>query len=317
MVIKLLRSSSPGNLISYLLGGGHDQVDNRAKIITGNFIDIGASKEDITKEFTAYTGESKLKHPCFHCIVSLPPGERLSENQIHELVQDIEKALKMEDYPYLAVQHLEKDHQHFHIAIDRPSPLHNKVLHDPFSYRVLTKLAREKERQWGLRELNDPFCKKAFIRNDKRKAAIRHHVRESLAKATNYEDLVRELKGRGITVFKQRGISFSDGVIRVKGSDPHINYSLGQIQYLLKSKQESSGQVVSGKQSTDSIKGLSPSMDNHIEPRRNSDLGLVDMLSGIGQDLNQVAPSASPRRGGDEEDEEYWKKKKRKKRRFY
>ncbi|SEA41469.1 Relaxase/Mobilisation nuclease domain-containing protein [Arachidicoccus rhizosphaerae] len=318
MVIKILRSSSPSNLISYLLGPGSSGDDSRAKIVTGNYLDLEGTKDELATGFAAYAGGSKLKHPCFHCIVSLPPGEALTESQAHELIQDIENTLKMEHYPYLAVQHVEKSHNHYHLAIGRHSPLHNKVLHDPFSYRILTKLAREKERQWGLKQLPDPFKKEAFVRSDQRKASIRAKVIESLTKADNYDDFVRELKLHGIDVFKQRGINYSDGAIRVKGSDPCINFSLGKVQAILKSKQEISLQTVSSALPTVIGNSVYEPEGGKGESEATNCLGVLEgLLSGAGQDINQIATAASSGRRSDEEDEEYWKKKKRKQKRLY
>jgi len=315
VVIKILRSGSPQNLVSYLLGPGHEKKEDRARILTGNFLNTEGTTDDLVKEFSSYLEGSKLKHPCFHVIISLPPGESLTENQAHELIQDVERELKMEDYPYLAVEHLEKDLRHYHIAIGRHSPLQGKILNDPHSYRVLSNLAREEERKWGLRQLSDPF-NKSIVRKDKRKIKIRANIIESLSAAKNYNEFVQALQLRGITVIRQRGIAYSDGVIRVKGSDPQINYSLSKVLFALNPAGPSES-FSSMKVSNESPGEKNDWNSNTAVESQGSSNILSQILDGAGADINQVSGSASKHPSIDDDDEEYWKRKKRKSRRLF
>ena len=68
--------------------------------------------------------EDRLMHqPCLHVVLSPAPptedAERLSPAELDDMVSDLRREMGWQDYQILAVEHLDTDHQHVHLVINR------------------------------------------------------------------------------------------------------------------------------------------------------------------------------------------------------
>ena len=81
--------------------------------------------------------EERLMHqPCLHVVLSPAPPDpsalRLSPVEFDDMVSDLRREMGWQDYLILAVEHLDTDHQHVHLVINRTHPLDSSQHINPY-----------------------------------------------------------------------------------------------------------------------------------------------------------------------------------------
>ena len=109
------------NKISYLCSGNIDLPDPTVKINEqGQFIKISGTDADINA-FIAELDEmasnnENVRYPFKHFMVSLAPGEELSQPDWSSIAQRFMSDLGYEKCKWVSVMHCDTDKQHIHIA---------------------------------------------------------------------------------------------------------------------------------------------------------------------------------------------------------
>ncbi len=214
--------------------------EHRAEVILYNRC-FGEKKELIEQFNDQRSLNTKVEKPVMHITLSLAPEEKLERENLIELVEDCAKNLGFENNQFLAVSHIDTNHQHLHLVVNRINS-EGKTLSDSNNYKKIAAFCRQMEVKYDLKKILSP---RAFLskehrlipRHDKRKEKLRESVKECLYKSKNYEDFQIAVKEKGYQVIKTRGISFLDDKgVKFKGSE--IAYSLMRIEKIFEKKLE-------------------------------------------------------------------------------
>jgi len=310
MIARVKLSNSPGKLINYILTDkqGPDMMKERAVILDTNYCH-GDSVAEIKSQFEMTLSNCRLKSPAMHIMISLAPGEQLTEIQKYDLIYAVREKMRMEDFPYVAVEHLDTaNHSHFHIAVARKSTVTGKTLSDSNSYQKLMAVCRQAENDFGLQVVANPRDIHAK-RSDSRKTKMRNDIVVAIKKSTSLAGFIQQMELFGYKVEKQRGIAFIDKKgMRAKGSDPQIGFPLGKLNFIFDQKERGEKpqidvdykEIKAGlvTESEEKSKELGPSF---------SFLDLLDTAT------SDPAPLSIPAARVPIDDEDEWERKKRRK----
>jgi hypothetical protein len=120
----------------------------KAELIGGNM--IGVTPRELATEFSlAYELNDKVSRPVYHASLSLPPGQRLSDEQWNDLAASYLERMGFTDNQYIVVRHSDRDHDHIHIVASRVR-LDGTCVHDSWDYRRSEAILRSLEQQYNL-----------------------------------------------------------------------------------------------------------------------------------------------------------------------
>lgn len=194
-------------------------------------------KKEIIQQFNEVRQlNERIAKPVMHITLSLVPGERLSEGEVHKLLEAAARDLGYEKNQWLAIAHHDTSHQHFHIVVNRIG-FDGKTLSDSNNYKRIAGYCRRMERELGLQPVQSPrrFLppeERSKPRFDQRKERLRNIITQSIKKARDYPDFESRVKAAGYEVIRARGIRFiDDKKVKIKGSE--LGFSLQWIERLL------------------------------------------------------------------------------------
>ena len=90
----------------------------------------------------------------YHLIVSFPPGERPTPAQLHAIEDRLCEAIGLADHQRISAVHNDKDHFHFHVAINKVHPQTLKTITPYFDQPRLQAACIELEKKHGLTPTN-------------------------------------------------------------------------------------------------------------------------------------------------------------------
>ncbi|MBC7907599.1 MAG: relaxase/mobilization nuclease domain-containing protein [Rhodospirillaceae bacterium] len=93
---------------------------------------------------------SRAANKTLHLVVSFPAGERPSDRQLHQIEDTLCAALGMADHQRLSALHVNTDHAHLHVALNRVHPETFKCADPSFGQRKLMTACHELEMALGL-----------------------------------------------------------------------------------------------------------------------------------------------------------------------
>jgi Relaxase/Mobilisation nuclease domain len=244
MIGKISLGKSFKGCIAYCLEdkklkqSGEITIEHRAEPILYNR--CFGEKKDLIDQFNDQRSlNRKLEKPVMHITLSLAPGEKLEREKLIELIQDCAKNLGFENNQYLAVSHMDTNHQHVHLVVNRINR-DGKTLSDSNNYKKIAGFCRQMEQKYNLKQVLSPrpFLPKEqrlIPRHDQRKEKLRDNVKQSLYTSKNYQEFQIKMKEKGYQVIKGRGISFLDGKgVKCKGSQ--VGFSLMRIEKIFEKK---------------------------------------------------------------------------------
>lgn len=144
MIAKISRGSGFAGAGRYL------SEKDGAELIGGNM--AGRNAEELSSEFGAIRAERQdIERPVWHCSLSLPPGERLSDEQWREISEKHLQNLGLdpERHQYALFRHKDKEHDHVHILANRVS-YDGEVWHGKWEGRRAKESTQQLEREYGL-----------------------------------------------------------------------------------------------------------------------------------------------------------------------
>jgi hypothetical protein len=210
-------------------------MKNRAKVLQYNM--CFGNKDELIEQFNEVRKlNAKQSKPVMHITLSLAPGERLSKQQLTEITNRCAEDLGFDKNQFIAVEHNDTEHQHFHIVVNRIN-FDGKTLSDSNSYKKISDFCRKMEKKFQLIQVLSPdkFLsseQKNLPRHDNRKERLRMVIAQSLSSSNNYDEFAGKIKSNGYDIIKGRGISFIDKqAVKVKGSE--LGFSMEKINQQL------------------------------------------------------------------------------------
>ena len=243
MIGKVIIGKSFGGCLRYCLEDkkmANDidkiMVKNRAAILQFNL--CFGDKLELIQQFNEVRRlNAKQSKPVMHITLSLAPGERLSKQQLTEISNHCAEDLGFDKNQFIAVEHNDTEHQHFHIVVNRIN-FEGKTLSDSNSYKKISDFCRKMEKRFQLVQVLSPIKflsaeQKNLPRHDNRKERLRMVITQSLNSSKNYDDFAGKMKANEYGIIKGRGISFIDKqAVKVKGSE--LGFSMERINEQLK-----------------------------------------------------------------------------------
>lgn len=214
-------------------------MKNRAEVLLFNKC-FGNEKELIQQFNEVRRLNTKLSRPVLHITLSLAPEEKLAKNKMAEICEACAKDFGFENNQFIAINHADTKHQHFHIIANRIG-FDTKTVSDSNNYKKIADFCRKIELEYELQKVLNPrkFLTKEMQlkpRLDSRKETLKECIKKTLSESKDYEAFEQKMKAKGYQIIKGRGISYIDNKkVKVKGSE--VNFSLQTIEKILE-KQE-------------------------------------------------------------------------------
>jgi len=151
MIIKGQSRKDGAQLARYLL-----REHNQQRVIVMD--QRGSAADDLSTILQSWEAEayamSRARKPLYHIQIRLPKGEALSDGQWLETLDRLEERLKLQDQPRAIVKHILNGEAHLHIVYSRFDEERGRLVKMSHDARAHHAVAREMEREFGLRELN-------------------------------------------------------------------------------------------------------------------------------------------------------------------
>jgi hypothetical protein len=145
MIIKGKSRSGPAALAAHL---GNAEKNERVTLLEVR----GTVAQDLRGaliEMDACAIGTRCTKPLYHAAISPEPPHRLTNEQIMESVDALEKRLGLEGHARLVVLHIKDGREHIHPVWSRIDTDHMRSVSDSHNYRKHEEVARDLERRFG------------------------------------------------------------------------------------------------------------------------------------------------------------------------
>jgi len=210
-------------------------MENRAEVLQYNM--CFGNKAELIEQFNEVRKlNTKQSKPVMHITLSFALGERLSKQELTEISSHCAEDLGFDENQFIAVEHNDTEHQHFHIVINRIN-FEGKTLPDSNSYKKVSDFCRKMEKRFQLNQVLSPARflsaeQKNLPRHDQRKERLRMVIFQSLNSSKAYDEFAEKMKENNYEIIRGRGISFIDPqAVKVKGSE--LGFSMEKINQQL------------------------------------------------------------------------------------
>ena len=187
-----------------------------------------------------------VKKPVCHTILSFSAedAERLNDQTMNNLALQYLQKMGYGDTQYLIVRHLDREHPHVHICINRIDN-RGKTISDSnekyHSTKVCKELTEANQLKWG--EGKEAVKRNRLRGNDRLRYAIFDAIKAILPQCSNWQELSSELQKQGVevqfktkgqtekvegVVFSMDGVSFSGSHIDRSCSYSKLSFALEQ-----------------------------------------------------------------------------------------
>jgi hypothetical protein len=141
----------------------------------------------------------------YHLIVSFPPGEKPTPAQLHDIEDRLCEAIGLADHQRISAVHNDKDHFHFHVAINKVHPQTLKAITPYFDEMRLQAACIALETKHGLTPTNHQMPE-----HDQGKAKGRAEAMELQGKRQSLIQWVRDEAGPALLKAQETGQSWQD-----------------------------------------------------------------------------------------------------------
>lgn len=231
MIAKIIKGTSFSGVLAYILG----KQEGKARILHAEGVRQDALPHEIANDFALQASmRPTVKKPVCHTILSFSAedAERLDDKTMNKLALQYLQKMGYGDTQYLIVRHLDREHPHLHICINRIDNNGKSISDSNEKYRstkVCKELTETNLLKWG--EGKKAVKRHRLRGNDQLRYTIFDAVKATLPLCTNWQELSSELQKQGIEVqFKTKGqtekvegVIFSMNGISFSGS--HIDRS--------------------------------------------------------------------------------------------
>ncbi|SJL35221.1 mobilization protein [Porphyromonas gingivalis] len=224
MIAKIIKGTSFFGVLAYILG----KQEGKARILYAEGVRANAQTSDIAKDFALQASmRPNVKKPVCHTILSFSAEdtERLSDKIMTDLAKEYLQRMGYADTQYLIVRHLDREHPHLHICINRVNNEGKTISDSNEKYRstkVCKELTEANLLKWG--KGKEAVKRNRLRGNDRLRYEIFDTIKAVLPRCQNWDELSSALRCQGIDIqFKTKGQS--DQVEGVLFSKDGVSFS--------------------------------------------------------------------------------------------
>ena len=230
---------------------GYCMDKNGAELIGGNM--SGTTRQEITAEFGfSRSLRPNCKKPVWHCSLSLPPSESMTDEQWQNFAEDYMQRMgfDLDNHQYMVVKHSDTEHEHVHIVSSRIG-LDGSLWHGRNDVKKMHRTLAKMETEYGLQvtpgramdenhtaSLSRGEIEKSIRTNEApAKLVLQQAIDESLEDNPTAPVFIERLEAVGIGVRpsiaktgRVQGLSFEFEGTSIKGSKLGKKYGFGQLQ---------------------------------------------------------------------------------------
>lgn len=248
MKAKITRGKTFKGLLNYIFDLGSKATRDKIPFIVGGNM-AGASPQQLTREFVAVRQlRPDIERAAWHCSLSLPPGERPTNEQWDEITKDFMQGMGFNEYaPYVVVRHNDKEHDHIHIVASRIGGDSKVWVGKWEAYKAIEVTQRLEEKYDLTRVAFKPAEKKRPTYKELHKAErtgvtppriqLQELIDRAVADKPTAPQLAQRLEDKGVVVRanvastgKMNGFSFELDGLAFKGSSLGKAYSWSGLQ---------------------------------------------------------------------------------------
>ena len=215
MIIKGNIRTNGSSLGSYLLSEGrfekNKEKNERIEVWEANGFEQGDRIQDILADFEHSAAGTQCEKPLFHVQIRAGKDEQLTRDQFLESVNRLEEKLELTWHERVIVAHTLEGQEHLHVVWNRIDHEQEKAAELHYYKHKCTDLARELEKEFGLRELSAQKQQSKLSR-DEEQQAIRHDEKPQEVKAAVRECWEQSDSGKAfVTALDDRGYLLAAG----------------------------------------------------------------------------------------------------------
>ena len=224
MVAKIIKGTSFSGVLAYILG----KQEGKARVLYAEGVRRDASSHEIANDFALQASmRPNVKKPVCHTILSFSAEDagRLDDQTMNNLALQYLQKMGYGDTQYLIVRHLDREHPHVHICINRIDN-NGKTISDSNEKYRSTKVCKEiteaSHLKWG--EGKEAVKRNRLRGNDRLRYEIFDTIKTVLPRCQNWDELYSALRCQGIDIqFKTKGQT--DQIEGVLFSKDGVNFS--------------------------------------------------------------------------------------------
>ena len=233
MVASASTGTSFGDLAAYL-GGGDDRV---GWVETRNVFasDVPGAVVEMREQAAL---SSRCERPVYHVTIAFDPSDNPTEAEVRGAVDRTLRDVGLEDHQALVVRHVDRDHAHVHVMVNRVSP-DGRAWSTSQDRRRLRASVERQERELGVRWTGRNARAAGVARETDRGFAreVRDRALRDLKEAPTWDDLDARLHAKGFRIERRgRGAVVTDGKREAKLSSvsravsrPRLEVRLGSL----------------------------------------------------------------------------------------
>lgn len=231
MIAKIIKGTSFLGVLAYILG----KQEGKARVLYAEEVRRDVLPYEIANDFALQASmRPNVKKPVCHTILSFSAedAERLNDQTMNNLALQYLYKMGYGDTQYLIVRHLDREHPHVHICINRIDN-NGKTISDSnekyHSTKVCKELTEANQLKWG--KGKEAVKRNRLRGNDRLRYEIFDTIKAVLPRCQNWDELSSALRRQGIDIqFKTKGqadqvegVLFSKDGVSFSGS--HIDRS--------------------------------------------------------------------------------------------
>nr|WP_314439457.1 relaxase/mobilization nuclease domain-containing protein [uncultured Porphyromonas sp.] len=243
MIAKIIKGASFSGVLAYILG----KQEGKARVLYAEGVRRDVLPHEIASDFALQASmRPNVKKPVCHTILSFSAedAERLNDQTINNLALQYLDKMGHGDTQYLIVRHLDREHPHVHICINRIDN-NGKTISDSnekyHSTKVCKELTEANQLKWG--EGKEAVKRNRLRGNDRLRYEIFDTIKAVLPRCQNWDELSSALRLQGIDIqfetkgqtdqkegvlFSKDGVSFSGSHIDRSCSYSKLSFALEQ-----------------------------------------------------------------------------------------
>ena len=241
MIAKIIKGTSFSGMIAYMLG----KREGMARILDGEGVRVDATSNEIAVDFNLQASmRPNIKKPVCHAILSFSAedAERLDDPTMNKLALQYLQTMGYGDTQYLIVRHLDREHPHEHICINRIDNNGRTISDSNEKYRstkVCKEITEANQFKWG--EGKEAVKRHRLRGKDRLRYEIFDTIKAVLPRCQNWDELSSALRYQGIDIqFKTKGQSnqvegvlFSKDGVSFSGSHIDRSCSYSKLSFAL------------------------------------------------------------------------------------
>jgi len=243
MIAKIIKGTSFSGVLAYILG----KQEGKARVLYAEGVRRDASSHEIANDFALQASmRPNVKKPVCHTILSFSAedAERLDDKTMKNLALQYLQKMGYGDTQYLIVRHLDREHPHVHICINRIDNNRKTISDSNEKYRstkVCKEITEANQLKWG--EGKEVVKRHRLRGNDRLRYEIFDTIKAVLPRCQNWDELSSALRRQGMDIqfktkgqtdlvegvlFSKEGVSFSGSHIDRSCSYSKLTFALEQ-----------------------------------------------------------------------------------------